>query len=202
VFNKTHIEGLEFDPIEHSYYFNGVKCAGVTGTLENVGISDFSMVPIHILEKAQEFGTEVHKRCEDSDLGRLDESTLTKKVALHVFQWIKFLKEMNVKILEVEHVIFHPVYKYAGTLDRIAEINGKRFILDIKTGKKMKSHQIQTAAYLGAYQTDKRTSFFRACVHLAEKGYSIEEHKNKGDFSIFLAALSIRNYKENKKAGA
>lgn len=197
---KTDIDGLEFDPVEHSYFYNGVKCPGVTGTLESVGLSDFSMVAPDILAQAQAFGTEVHKRCEDNDLDRLDESSLTDLVAMHVMQWNQFLSDMKVTIKEVEKVVFHPAFKYAGTLDRIAEIKGKLYILDIKTGPKMRSHAIQTAAYDGALNhADKRKSLKRACVLLTEKGYKFEEHKGPEDFSIFLSALAVRNYKENHR---
>ncbi|MFP6656186.1 MAG: PD-(D/E)XK nuclease family protein [Myxococcota bacterium] len=42
---------------------------------------------------------------------------------------------------------------YAGTIDRVATINGKTWVLDLKTGRKSpKTHALQGAAYAIAYE--------------------------------------------------
>lgn len=199
-----NVEGLEFDSETHTYRYNGNLVAGVTSVLENVGLSDFSMVPQDILAQAQAFGTEVHYACELFDKGQEIPSTLSETSGLYMCHYIKFINDFWIEMIEVEKKVFCKKYLYAGTLDRVAvlkKISSDPIIFDIKTGQKSISHSIQTAAYEYAYKTDQRQKKMdRYTLYLSNDGYKLSEpSKNRQDFDVFLAALTVHNYKKGAK---
>jgi len=196
-------EGLFFDQKTHTYYFNGNKVPGVTSVLEGAGISDFSMVPREVLAQAQALGTEVHNLTELSDkketIGK-EPSDMAMSMLLHYDQ---FLFDLDVEIVEIEKKVFCEKYMYAGTLDRVAifkKVSDQPVLFDIKTGQPSMSHQIQTAAYEYAYKKDKRQKMDRYTLYLSSDGYKLSEpYKSRQDFDVFLAALTVYNYKKRGK---
>jgi hypothetical protein len=56
----------------------------------------------------------------------------------YVMDYVKFRKENDVEWDKIEYATHHPAGKYAGTIDRIGTVGGKRCIVDIKT-----SNQVQ-----------------------------------------------------------
>lgn len=193
------IDGLFFDEATHTYYYNGNKVPGVTSILEDVGLSDFSMVPPDILAQAQALGTEVHHITELSDKGEDIGIQASEAGMAMLLQYDQFIYDFQVTFIEVEKKIFCEKYLYAGTLDRIAVFNklsDKPVLFDIKTGQPSISHQIQTAAYEYAYKEDKRSKMDRYTLYLSTEGYKLSEpYRNRQDFDVFLSALSVYNYK-------
>lgn len=65
-----------------------------------------------------------------------------------IFELTKWAVDNNVIFLNSEKKVFHSKLFYAGTLDLLMEIDGKRVIGDVKTGKAIYSdYFIQMAAY-------------------------------------------------------
>jgi len=77
-----------------------------------------------------------------------------------------FFGEEPTGIESVELVVCEPKLGYAGRLDRVAVINGHRFILDIKTGEKQPWHRLQLGAYFIAYKKAEKI----ASVHILKTG--------------------------------
>lgn len=188
---------LNFNAAKHEYRKDGLLVPGVTTVLNNVGLSDFSMVPEKVLQLAAERGTRVHKATELEDLGTLDPETIDKEINLFLVQWRKFLVDYNVEILAVEQRIYNPKFKYAGTLDRILVIKGEVSVLDIKTGVKSDSHGPQTAAYEHAFRKKikSRKRLKRYTLYLKKGGYKLDPNKDIAELDVFLSALQIYNYK-------
>tara|TARA_R110000824_G_scaffold118263_1_gene270504 strand:- start:37 stop:612 length:576 start_codon:yes stop_codon:yes gene_type:complete len=185
---------LVFDEEEHKYTYRGRTVPGVTSVLEGVGISDFSMVPKDILQDAMDLGTSVHLTCEYYDKEILD--VIPEVAEPYLKQWMAFCDLYNPEWVDIESKVFCDRFFYAGTLDRVALMNGELWIIDIKTGGKSKAHRLQTSAYEKCWLKDKRKKIRRMCVHLTETKFTIEEFKNKTDFDLFLAALTTYNFKK------
>lgn len=194
---------LIFDEDTHTYRYDGQLVPGVTSILECVGLSDFSMVPPDILEQAKAFGTEVHRATEKLDRNEDILTEISEISGLYLCHYIKFLNDLDVKIIDIEKRVFCEKFLYAGTLDRIAvfkKLSPHPVLFDIKTGQKSISHQVQTAAYEYAYKTDKRQKMDRYTLYLSNAGYKLSEaHTSRKDFDVFLAALSVHNYKKGAK---
>ena len=191
---------LKFDKESHLYTLDDVKIPSVTSVLSSTRISDYSNIPSQILEEAAARGTAVHRVLELFDMGQLTECP--EWAAEYLSAWEKFKTEMDVKILACEMRVFHKKMWFAGTLDRIAIIGEKKYIVEIKTTSAvMRSHEIQTAAYSMAYRSQcNERSINRGAAYIWGSGkYRFVPHKSKKDENLFLSALHIHNWKEKNK---
>ena len=172
----------------------------VTDILKGVGISDFSRVPIDILEAGQHFGIAVHKACELWDTKTLDVDVLSEPLIPRLEAWKKFIKDYSVVILlgEIEKRFISKKYGFIGKPDRWPKIQDKRTLIDIKSSTSMyPSTEIQTAGYeILLLENDIKVDR-RWGVQLKENGtYNIEPYIETSDKSVFLAALSLYNWKK------
>lgn len=100
-------------------------------------------------DAAAKRGTEVHKLGEKLAAG--EQVDVPDELAGHVEAYVKFLDDFDVQPLLIEGVVVSRKFRYAGTLDLIADMPtlGKRLILDIKTARSgvWPDNGLQLAAY-------------------------------------------------------
>jgi len=178
-----------FDPESHRYTVNGAEIPSVTQVLKEAGLTkEYSSM------EAAERGTVVHLACECADLG-INVTDLI--VDPYVTAWRRFRSETGFTHSDIENASWHPVYRYAGRIDRVGGANGKKIVLDIKSGAPEPWHALQLAAYAGLMA--KPLAWERWAVYLADDGsYSVREYPKAmhlQDFSTFLNALAITNWK-------
>ena len=112
-------------------------------------------------------GTALHSITEQVDLGKKPQ--ILPGLQPDIDAYTATLAKHGVHILPdyIESVVIHDGKEYAGTLDRIVEVDGKLYIADLKTGTNLsyswREIAIQLAAYANAehiynYQTAVRTS--------------------------------------------
>ena len=116
-------------------------------------------------------GTWVHKLCEHVDNGeawRADLEFVAAGVALGIpvdtqeaiaRAWLRFLDDHGLTVIHNEATVVNDTLKVAGTLDRVVEWDGRRVVLDIKTGSKVDktSYAVQLARYCGSLPYDTET---------------------------------------------
>src|SRR5690606_18835965 len=99
-------------------------------------------------------GQHVHAACHYDDEGDLDEATVHPDVRPYLEGWRLFRREMGFVPLLLETRVYHPIYRYAGTLDRFGLLehqSGVYVLVDIKTGDpEAAAAALQTAAYVEA----------------------------------------------------
>lgn len=181
----------------HEYRENGLLLPSVTQIMKSSGLTNLDWVDPAILESRADLGKKVHSATELYDNGTIDLNELHPKLKLYLDGWIKFRKDYNFTPTEIELQLFHKLYKYAGRVDRIGDIDKDLVLIDIKSGTHQKTHAIQTAGYELLYNQDKKKSGQikkRFIVYLSESGYKVEENKNPMDKNVFLSALTITNY--------
>ncbi|NBQ97708.1 MAG: hypothetical protein EBU12_05710 [Microbacteriaceae bacterium] len=99
-------------------------------------------------------GTALHSITEQVDLG--NKPAILPGLQADVNAYVAELKRCNIKILKeyIESVVINDTLEYAGTLDRIVEVNGVKYIADLKTGTDLsyswRSISIQLNAYAQA----------------------------------------------------
>ena len=180
------------------------KYPRVTKILSESGLIDLSYINEDILTRAGGFGTACHEACRLNDLNNLNEATLDPALKSYLDAWIKFSKDSLLENIEIEQKVSSERYQYRGTPDRISLFKGKITVIDIKTGQIYPSAAIQTAAYLEAYNESRprtKRAKERLIIQLCEDGtYRLPnaDFFNKSDFSVFLACLTITNYKKRK----
>jgi len=112
-----------------------------------------------IARKAAEEGTQVHdaieKYLQGEKITLIDENGYSK-YSLDVWKMIlkfhEFWDKFKPTLIENEIHLFSDKYLYAGTCDLVLEINGEKWLLDIKTSNALHtSHDLQLAAYAQAW---------------------------------------------------
>ena len=193
----------------HEYLKDGIPVPGVSQILREAGLVDLSHVPEDTLKRAQRFGSAGHRATELFDLKNLKEETLDPALSPYVEGWKKFLRETGFIVEAVEEPVFSNKYWYAGRLDRRGLLYGVRTVVDIKFTASMEPvTAIQLAAYQEAYNEGKRPQDKiknRAIVQLKANGsYALpsKDFFQKSDFSVFFAALTLRNWRLKNKRGA
>ena len=105
--------------------------------------------------KASARGTRIHQYCEDYLRGNIFEADMFD---LEMFNSIKFLLDEIDNIHCLEDALYSDHLEVAGTVDCIAEFQGKLSVIDFKTASRPKDRDdihnyfMQTAAYAVAFE--------------------------------------------------
>jgi hypothetical protein len=188
---------LTFNPERHEYYLNGALLPNVTRILSD--LTDLSMVPPAALEIARQKGNAAHRMVELWAKNDLDTGTLPEWMEPVFDEWSKFVLQSGFKVVDSEKRVFHPQYRYAGTLDLYGEMNSGAAYIDIKRsflGGNVIG--LQLAAYQGAdvYDHKDRRTAKRYALRLKEgEPYRLQEYSDPNDFSVFTACLIRHNWK-------
>lgn len=202
------LSALTYDDATHTYRVGAVTLPGVTSILDLVPPRSVFLAKMAALgEKgretlayARQLGTAVHSACHYYDEGTLDRVSLDERVVPYLEGWIRFREESEFEVIGMETCVAHITMGYAGRYDRKGRRRGhtRKVLLDIKTGLPSTACAgPQTAAYVEAElsQAGIWESYDRLSIHLPGDGtYKEFPHTDRGDFDVFKAALTIRNY--------
>jgi hypothetical protein len=155
------------DEFGHSYMINDDPVAGVTtllglgmpvekGLLEYFKRTD-KEAQEDILIDAQERGSNVHHAIERLLYGESvsSESLRRKRERMGVAAFVDFFQKVKPTSIVSEQVVAYidDTMRFAGTLDLIATINGRRLLIDFKTSVvHSKKNELQVAAYQAAVE--------------------------------------------------
>lgn len=186
-------EKLRFDPETHSYWLGGEKLISVTTVLREAKLFDYTSFHGMYMDR----GTAVHTITELSDKGALVEDKVENPLLPYLDAWKKFREDTQIEVLATEEPVYHPIYKYAGMLDRRILWKKKEAVIDIKSGMSAPWHHLQTAAYAKTFNRP----MLRFSLYISGEGtYHLEEHSNYEDWDVFRSALAVVNWK--RKMGA
>lgn len=181
---------LTFDPEAHVYRLDGRLVPGVTRVLQDEGLVDAS----HFTEYSRDRGTKAHRAIELYDAEDLAEEDLDPVLRPYLEAWRRFKAEAGVTIEASEVRLSSETYRFAGTIDKIGSVGGNPAIIDIKTAARVESWwAIQLAGYHILVNEPARK---RYAVQLgADGGYRLHQFKERSDREVFLAALTVHNWK-------
>lgn len=131
---------LEFIEETHTYLLDGKIIPSVTQLLKEIFPLKYDNVPIDILKKKSEYGTQLHKFIEiiEKKKPKRPLAYIKKYYKPNIYQeeslkdYLKIKEKYNIVITDSEKKV-HYLDKYAGTLDLKGSVNNKSAILDIKT---------------------------------------------------------------------
>jgi len=160
---------LIYDDIAHTYKVDDVKIPSVTRIIDacfeknltNWAISIGDVEYHRIIAEALEIGNDTHKWIEYyinnqhawdvTDGLRLKNDLRSKETLNSVKAFIKWKLEFKPQWMDAERKVYCDKYKYAGTVDAVAKINGRVCVIDFKTSKKIyKPYHLQVTAYAQA----------------------------------------------------
>lgn len=184
-----------FDAVNHIYYLDGVRIPGVTSVLKSAGL----VQSYGGFGDTQLRGLHVHYACELMDLNDLDWSTVYPQWMGYVQAYQKFREDTGFEPQLIEFQSYHPVYRFAGTMDRRGSMNGRMWQIDLKTGAPSDWWSLQTAGYQ-LLEEREWAEDGRASLQLNENGtYRLHIYEDEGDRGVFLAALALYYWKSNHK---
>jgi hypothetical protein len=109
--------------------------AELEGMSDPEAIARISGAHEQISDVAKDIGNAVHEVAEMWGKGEAHEPA--RGTASYVNQLISFLMDSKPRFIENECTLWSRKHQYAGTADAIAEIDGKLYLLDFKTGKRV-----------------------------------------------------------------
>lgn len=185
---------LTFEPETHTYAVNGRRVPSVTEIIKANGLIEERFLD----EAAMKRGSYVHEALQFDDEGQLDMEALDPRLKGYVWAWRAFKQQMAPTVLEIEKQVYHPVYRYAGTYDRLLLIKNARWIVDIKTGSPATWHPIQTALYAMPFDFEReKVRPLRASVYLSDDSkFRWSPHESGLDFDVAKAAITMALFKK------
>lgn len=192
------IERVDFDARIHRYQVKGRVVPSVTQVMKPLSDAVYRTVDPAVLAAKAAFGTAVHACTEYLDRDELDEESVAPEWKPYLDAYRAWRTQVQPDIKKIEWRLGSP--KYAGTIDRMVEIDGDPWIVDIKTTSELHPMVgVQLAAYealaMGALHTHRR--FRRAALQLKPDGsYRFQEFKDFQDEICFSALLSIYYWSE------
>ena len=182
---------LEFDPVEHRYFFNGAEVPSVTAILRDAGLVDFSFCS----EFAKWRGSAVHQAIHLELTVGLDWASVPESFHPFISAAKQALADLGAVTEATERRVYSPAFRYAGTIDWVGPIPPakRKVILDWKSGPPEKVYGLQLAGYAEAYAEECRTDLIpplRYCCHLKQDGdYTLKPYADREDFHNFRAAI-------------
>lgn len=155
---------------EHEYYYGEERVPGVNEIFKGLGLIDTTFMT----EEGAERGKRRHLLLEEYDKGTLDWNILPED--LHILSgWVEFIEDTGFESTSIELPVYHRLFHFAGTPDRVGVLAEKTWVIDIKTGSRQPWHELQTAMYALAYADTMQTDIpERGTVYLRQakkKGY-------------------------------
>lgn len=145
-------------------------------------------------EEATSIGKTVHKYAEDFVKGLKPELPKEEKALNGVTAFHEWFKSKKIKIIESEKLVYSKKHNYVGTLDAIANIDGRLSVIDFKTSNYANSSMCyQVAAYQMAYEEETGSKF-------TGSRYLLRFDKDNGDFHPRILDELETDYKDDCQA--
>lgn len=132
---------VDYNDAIHEYTLEGIHLPSVSELLKPI-LSDFECDP-----KYAEKGQAVHTLTELWDTGLYLPELADDELLPYMMAYEDFHDQHDIEVQEIEMMVFNPTLMYAGRLDRLWMIDGKKHLTDNKTGGKYKQHLFQLCAY-------------------------------------------------------
>lgn len=120
--------------------------------------------------------------------GQLEELSVQEYEA--ILSFADWFNETKPEIIASEYVVFNDEYGYAGTIDFKCKIDGKTYIVDLKSGQYIwPEYELQLSAYKHAEQGIDALAILQVGYRKNKKSFKFTEIEDK--FDLFLAAKQI-----------
>ena len=122
-----------FEESTHTYTLDGVVIPSVTEICAPITCGKYP--PVGVVQQAAARGTRVHELCALYDMDALPDEIEAELVG-YVKAWAAFCRDYKPVWRHIELPLYgeiDPGHPFAGTLDRIGDIDGRTRVVDIKT---------------------------------------------------------------------
>lgn len=183
-------ESVIFDEEKHEYRNDAGRIfPAVTEILKAEGFIDTRFYS----EEGRDRGTAVHKMIAAFLRGGIPAENPAEYLG-YLDAVNELLKDYPMEDIVAEDPLRFTDWGYAGTPDVRAKKGAKKILLDFKTGGPEPWHPLQTAAYAMLARHGEKDLRFGCYIKDTGK-YSLIEHKDPMDFTVWRAAVTIYRYK-------
>ena len=168
-----------------------------------------------ITDRAGRFGTNLHKLIRRFLIGEsvsyYDNQAEGDRVSTALWErfniWLKIWKKLNeehkieYEIEDCERICYCDEHEFAGTVDFIADVDGKPTIFDWKSGNWLgNSEKLQMIAYMHMVKAKKAKLIWLPSKHVNNNGYRIiDVEYTKEGMDLFLATKKIFDMENTDK---
>ena len=160
----------------------------VTDILAVAGLVDTTWFKEYDLAR----GKALHEATHYLDQQDLNWETVDPIILGRLRSYQKFLDEVKPEILSVEEAVINEALRYQGTLDRRVRINGREGILDLKGPSRSAWNALQLSMYAACFPRP----LARWNLYLSDDNYRLVEHKDRSDWDVAKAAITLAAWKE------
>ena len=194
---------LTFDPVQHIYKLNGIVLPSVTQIMNPLSREEYKTVDDLILERAAARGTKVHEAIEFYELYGMEDCP--SEVRGYFDAYLAWRKDYKPEVLSSEQATWHTGLLYAGTADLIVKLNGRTYLIDLKTTSVINDMltTVQLEAYARSLACHGVSLDGKAILQLKKDGtYQFKEYQNPDieAWDTFTSLIKVRahinKYKE------
>lgn len=202
---------LDYDDNAHSYKVDGIKVPSVTRVVDGC-------FPKNLTDWALSIGEEEYHKIIDEalDIGNYTHEWIERYINEQPFYekgtkgfnattnpsidaFLRWEVKYNPEFIDAERKIYCDRFKYAGTVDAVAKINGRVCVIDFKTSKKIyKPYHLQVTAYAQAIKRiDGLRQWPLGMILRLDKETGEYEQKvfePKDHFAVFKKCLELRQW--------
>lgn len=178
---------LIFYESNHSYEVDGLKLPSVSEVIRFISREIYANATQFQLDRAADRGTRVHQACEGID--RYGSCEVDAEIEPYVMAYMDFLRKHKPEWKMIETSMCDLGRGYAGTLDRFGIINGKTYIIDLKSNSSIKPALVtaQLNGYAELAEANGHVVDAIASLHLKKDGkYSFVERERNNTFDACL----------------
>ncbi len=156
-------------------------------------------------EEAAEIGKRLHALVEadlkaEMGLGQaVNVDALPDAIETSFLHWLEWRRQHRVKPLVMERIVYSKTHRYAGTMDLVAEVDGARTVIDLKTSRAVYAEMpLQVTAYRNAWtemghETDGGL-VLRLPKILTDPDFEAVPVTDPALLEVFLTALRLFNW--------
>lgn len=182
----------------HTYELDGVQIPSVSEVTRFLSREVYGDVQQFRLDHAASRGTKIHKLTEALD--KYGEIEADAESLPYIKAYVKFRQEHDVQWEEIEKPRFHPDGLYAGTVDRMGTIDGRRGILDIKNSYRIHKPLYEAAQNLYRMTYDPGFIEVLYILHLKpDETYKLIELPIRDDLALACLTLHQATAKKRRK---
>ena len=122
---------LIFYEKNHIYQLDGETLPCVSDLCRFLNREIYKDAPKWQMEAAAERGTAIHTAAETLD--KTGSASIAEGYLPYLQAYKSFLQEYRPSWDMIEHSLYHPEHRYAGTIDRYGALNGEATLIDIKS---------------------------------------------------------------------
>lgn len=195
---------LEFRSDVHEYTVNGEVLPSVSEIIRFISREVYGDVVQSVLDNAADRGTRVHRATQMLDV--VHDVECDEDIVPYVQAYVQFLRDHKPKWELIEHSFYNPECKYAGTVDRYGELDGKKTIVDIKTSSSLQKvlNGAQLNLYRMGFEANGKEVERMVLLHLTKDGkYKVVEIDRNDEIAKACLTLheALKKKPRKKKGG-